>query len=126
MLRRPAMRFPPTIGANGANTPTMAVVPSSFRGMRYESTSWDTGVVSSRKPNLACRFAIVPTPFETSTSSAPSRSTFPPFSGEMVTITAQAPSALANLTPICPRPLSPITPTFWPSPTFRCRSGDQW
>ncbi|KAG1389291.1 hypothetical protein G6F58_013315 [Rhizopus delemar] len=62
---------------------------------------------------------------ETSTSSAPRRLASAPFSGVVVIITTCAPSALANFTPMWPRPPRPITPTFWPGPTFQWRSGDQ-
>ena len=46
-----------------------------------------------------------------------------PFSGVVVIITTCAPSALANFTPMWPRPPRPMIATLLPGPTFQWRSG---
>ena len=40
-----------------------------------------------------------------------------------MTVTS-APSATADLTPICPSPPKPMMPIFWFGPTFQCLSGE--
>ena len=50
--------------------------------------------------------------------------TYDTFFGEVVKSTTCAPKALANLTPMWPRPPRPMMPTFMPGPTFQWRSGE--
>ena len=44
--------------------------------------------------------------------------------GDVVNTTTCAPNARANFTPMCPRPPSPTTPTFFPLVTFQWRIGE--
>ena len=76
------------------------------------------------KSKLPACFAIASASLDTTTSCAPRRIASCVFPGDVVKTATVAPKAFANLTAMCPSPPRPTTPTFCPSRTFQCRSGE--